>query len=100
MKIGSDTRDGFENLLMREEGVRHPMTSVRRRLPPTICSYVCLINQAKNVGLLLSTNVPTLSSIHQLVMYAFDVVGFIILCSSFEYLVSFRVLGEAMAGYT
>ena len=84
---------------MRGEGVRHLTTSVRRRLPPSMCSCVCLIKQI-NVGLLLGTNVPTLSSVHQLVMHAFDVVGFVILCSPFEYLVSFRVLGEVMAGCT
>ena len=83
---------------MRGEGVRHPTTSVRRQLPPSMCSCVCLIKQ--NVGLFLGTNVPTLSGVHQLVMHAFDVVDFVILCSPFEYLVSFKVLGEVMAGYT
>ena len=83
---------------MRGEGVRHPTTSVRRQLPPSMCSCVCLIKQ--NVGLFLGTNVPTLSSVHQLVMQSFDAVSFVILYSLFEYLVSFRILGEAMAGYT
>jgi hypothetical protein len=83
---------------MYGEGVRHPTTFVRRRLPPSMCSYVCLTKQ--NVGLFLGTNVPTLSGVHQLVMHAFDVVDFVILCSPFEYLVSFKVLGEVMAGYT
>jgi hypothetical protein len=41
-----------------------------------------------------------LSGVHQLVMHAFDAVGFVILCSPFEYLVSFRVLGEAITRYT
>jgi hypothetical protein len=54
---------------MRGEGVRHPMTSFRRWLPPSMCSHVCLIKQ--NVGLLLNTNVPTLLGVHQLVTYAF-----------------------------
>jgi hypothetical protein len=30
----SRTRDGFRGLLMRGEGVRHPTTSVKKRLPP------------------------------------------------------------------
>ena len=47
IKTGSGTRDGFGDLVMRGEGVRHPTTSVRRRLPPSMCSCVCLINQAK-----------------------------------------------------
>jgi hypothetical protein len=98
IKTGFGTRDGFGNLVMRGEGVRHPTTSVRRRLAPSMCSCVCLIKQ--NVGLLLGTNVPTLSGVHQLVMHAFDAVGFVILCSPFEYLVSFWVLGETMAGCT
>jgi hypothetical protein len=84
---------------MRGEGVRHPTTSVRRRLPPSMCSCVCLVKQM-NVGLLLGTNVPTLSSVHQLVMHAFDAVDFVMLCSPSEYLISFRVLGEIMARYT
>ena len=63
MKTGSGTRDGFGDLVMRGEGVRHPTTSVHRRLSPSMCSCVCLIKQV-NVGLLLSTNVPTLSGIH------------------------------------
>jgi hypothetical protein len=75
-----------------------PTTFVRRQLPPSMCSCVCLIKQ--NVGLFLGTNVPTLSGVHQLVMQSFDAVSFVILCSPFEYLVSFRILGEAMAGYT
>ena len=81
------------------EGVKYPTTSIRRRLPSSMCSCVCLINQAK-IGLLLSTNVPTLLGIYQLVIHAFDTIGFVILCSLFEYLVPFRVFGEAMAGYT
>ena len=67
-KTGSRTRDGFGDFIMRGEGVRHPMTSFRRWLPPSMCSHVCLIKQ--NVGLLLNTNVPTLLGVHQLVMYA------------------------------
>ena len=47
IKTGSGTRDGFGDLIMRGEGVRHPTTSVLRRLPPSMCSCVCLINQAK-----------------------------------------------------
>ena len=47
IKIGSGTRDGFMDLVMHGEGVRHLTTSVRRRLPPSMCSCVCLINQAK-----------------------------------------------------
>jgi hypothetical protein len=62
---------------------------------------LCVFDQSsKNVGLLLSTNIPTLSGVHQLVMHAFNVVVFVILCSAFEYLVSFRVLGETIARYT
>ena len=83
---------------MHREGVKHPTTTVHRQLPPSMCSFVCLIKQ--NVGLLLGINVPMLSSVHQLVMHAFDAIGFVILCSPFEYLVYFRVLGEAMVGYT
>ena len=98
-KTRSSTRDGFGDLVIREEGVRHPTTSVRKRLPPSMFSCVCLIKQI-NFGLLLSTNVPTLSGVHQLVMHAFDIVDFVILCSPFEYLVYFRVIGEAMVGYT
>ena len=45
MKTGSWTRDGFENLVMRGEGVRHPTTSVCRWLPPSMCSCECLIKQ-------------------------------------------------------
>jgi hypothetical protein len=52
MKTESWTRDGFGDLVMRGEGVRHPTTSVRRRLTPSICSCVCLINQAKKFGLI------------------------------------------------
>ena len=66
-------------------------------LHPCVHVWVWL---SKNVVLLLGTNVPTLSGVHQLVMHAFDVVGFVILYSPFEYLNVFRVLGEAMAGYT
>ena len=29
------------------EGVKHPTIFVRRRLPPSMCYCVCLINQAK-----------------------------------------------------
>jgi hypothetical protein len=47
IKTGSGTGDGFGDLVMRGEGVRHPTTSARRWLPPSMCSYVCLINQAK-----------------------------------------------------
>ena len=90
IKIGSWTRDGFWDLIMRGEGVRHPTTSVLRRFPPSMCSCVCLIKQ--NVGLLLGTNVLTLSGVHQLVMHTFDVVSFFILCSLFEYLVSLGFL--------
>ena len=82
IKAGPRTRDGFGDLIMRGEGVTHPTTSVRRQLPPSMCSCVCFIKQM-NVGLLLGTNVPTLSGVHQLVMHAFDAVGFVILCSPF-----------------
>ncbi len=75
------------------------MTSVRRRLPPSMCSYVCLINQVK-VGLFLGTNVPMLSGVHQLVMHAFNTVDFVIFCSPIEYLYIFKVLGKTMTGYT
>ena len=98
IKTGFGTRDGFGDLVMHRERVRYPTTSVRRQLPPSMCSCVCLIKQ--NVGLLLGTNVPTLSGVHQLVMHVFNAVGFVILCSPFEYLVSFWVLGETMTGYT
>ncbi len=47
MKIGSGTRNGFGDLVIRGKGVRHPTKSVRRWLPPSMCSCVCLINQAK-----------------------------------------------------
>ena len=47
MKIGSWTKNGYRDLVMREEGVRHFTTSVRRQLPPSMCSGVCLINQVK-----------------------------------------------------
>ena len=79
IKTGSWTRDGFGDLIMHGEGVRHPTTTVNRQLPPSMCSFVCLIKQ--NVGLLLGTNVPMLSSVHQLVMHVFDAIGFVILCS-------------------
>ena len=86
IKTGSGTRDGFGDLVMRGKGVRHPTTFVRRRLPPSMC--LCVFDQSsKNVGLLLDTNVLTLSGVHQLVMHAFNTVGFVIFCSSFEYLV-------------
>ena len=98
IKTRSWTRDGFGDLIMHGEGVRHPTTSARRRLPSSMCSYVCLTKQ--NVGLFLDTNVSTLSGVHQLAMHTFDAVGFVILCSPFEYLVAFRVLGEAMARCT
>ncbi len=98
IKTRSWTGDGFGDLVMYEEGVRHPTTSARKRLPPSMCSCVCLTKQ--NVGLFLGTNVSTLSGVHQLVMHTFDAVGFVILCSPFEYLVTFRVFGEAMAKYT
>jgi hypothetical protein len=69
IKTGSGTRDGFGDLVMRGKGVRHPTTFVRRRLPPSMC--LCVFDQSsKNVGLLLSINISTLSGIHQLVMYA------------------------------
>jgi hypothetical protein len=84
---------------MREEGVRHPTTSVRRRLPPSMC--FCVFDQSsKNVGLIIKYKYPDIVGLHQLVMHAFDAVGFVIICSPFEYLVSFRVLGEAMVGCT
>jgi phosphate starvation-inducible membrane PsiE len=73
---------------MRGEGVKHPMTSIHRQLPPSMCSCVCLIKQI-NVGLLLGTNVTTLSGVHQLVMHIFDVVGFVILCFPDFYLFLF-----------
>ena len=47
IKTRSGTRDGFGDLVMCGEGVRHPTTSVHRWLPPSMCSCVCLINQAK-----------------------------------------------------
>ena len=47
LKTGPSTRDGFGDLVMQEEGVRHSTTSIRKRLPPSIGSCVCLINQAK-----------------------------------------------------
>ena len=47
IKTRFGTRDGFGNLVMRGEGVRHPTTSVHKRLPPSMCSCVCLINQAE-----------------------------------------------------
>ena len=47
IKTRSGTRDRFKDLVMCGEGVRHPTTSVRKWLPPSMCSCVCLINQAK-----------------------------------------------------
>ena len=91
IKTGSGTSDGFGDLVMRGEGVKHPMTSIRKQLPPFMCSCVCLIKQI-NVGLLLGTNVTTLSGVHQLVMQAFDVVGFVILCFT-DFLFFFLSLG-------
>ena len=44
IKTGSGIGDGFRDLVMRGEGVRHPTTSACRQLPPSMCSYVCLIN--------------------------------------------------------
>ena len=38
LKTESSTRDGFEYLILCGEGVRHPMTFVRRRLPRSMCS--------------------------------------------------------------
>jgi hypothetical protein len=75
---------------MRREGVRHPMTSFRRWLPPSMCSHVCLFKQ--NVGLLLNTNVPTLLGVHQLVMYAFCRDRFCYLLFPFDYLYLLRFL--------
>ena len=50
---------------------------------------LCVFDQSsKDVGLLLGTNVPILPGVHQLAMHAFDVVGLVILCSPFEYVVS------------
>ena len=43
IQTGYRTRDGFGDLIMRGEGVRHPTTSVLRRLPPSMRSCVCLI---------------------------------------------------------
>jgi hypothetical protein len=51
-----------------------------------------------NVGLFLGTNVSMLSSIHQLVMYAFDAVGFVIICSPFEHIVSLGFLVKQWQG--
>ena len=73
---------------MCREGIRYSTTSVRRRLPPSMCFCVCLINQVK-VGLFLGTNVPMLSGVHQLVMHAFNAVDFVIFCSPIEYLYIF-----------
>ena len=47
IKTGSGTRDEFEDLVIRGEGVRYPTTSVRRWLPPSMCSCVCMINHAE-----------------------------------------------------
>jgi hypothetical protein len=69
LKTGSWIIDGFKDLIISGEGVRYRTTSVRRQLPPSMCSCVCLIKQ--NVGLLLGTNVLKLSSVHQLVMHTF-----------------------------
>ncbi len=43
IKTGSRTIDGFGDLIMRGEGVRHPTTSILRQLPPSMHSCVCLI---------------------------------------------------------
>ncbi len=73
---------------------------------PSVDSYsrhvlLCVFDQSsKNVGLLLNTNIPTLLGVHQLVIHAFDAVGFVVFSSPFKYLVSFRVLGEAIVGFT
>ena len=70
------TRDGFGDLIMCGEGVRHPMTSVRRRLPPSIC--FCVFDQSsKNVGLIIKYKYLDVVGLHQLVMHAFDAVGFV-----------------------
>ena len=99
IKTRSGTKDGFKDLVMRGKGVRYSMISVGRRLPLHV--LLCVFDQSsKYVGLLLSTNILTLSGAHQLVMHAFDIVSFVILCSPFEYLVSFRVLSETMVRYT
>ena len=47
MKTGSGTKDGFRDLVMHGEGVRHSTIFVCRRLPASTCSCLCLINQAK-----------------------------------------------------
>ena len=47
IKTRSCTIDGFGDLIMRGEGVRHPTISVHKWLPPSMCSCMCLINQAK-----------------------------------------------------
>ena len=58
--------------------------------------FLCVFDQSSNEGI----NFPTLLGVHQLVMHVFDAIGFVILCSPFEYLVSFRVFGETVAGNT
>ena len=63
----------------------------------TPCVYVF---DQSSVGLLLDTNVSTFSGVYQLVMHAFLRDRFCYLLFPFNYLVSFRISGETMAGYT
>jgi hypothetical protein len=63
IKTGSGTRDGFGDLVMCGEGVRHPTASVRRRLPPSMCTCVCLINQAKKSWIIIKAYMASCLSI-------------------------------------
>ena len=78
---------------MRGECVRHPMTSVRRQLPPSMCSWRLI----KHMLDLLATNVPTLSSVHQLMTHTFQRGRF---CYPLIIFISFWVSSETMARCT
>ena len=78
---------------MHGEGVRHPTTSVQRRLPLSKCSWFvwpCKI--------LVLVRYKCLEVVR--LMHAFRCDRFCYHSFPFDYLVSFRVLSETMAGCT
>ena len=98
IKIESWTRDEFGDLVMHGEGVRHPTTSARRRLPSSMCSCMCLIKQKcwiiirhKCPDVVGCTSIGDARIRHSWICYPL-----------FPCWISciFRVLGEAITGYT
>jgi hypothetical protein len=72
---------------MHGEGVRHPTTSIRKRLPPFMYSW-CLIKQMLD---LLGTNVLALLGVHQLVKHVFRCDRFCYHLFPFDYLLGFSM---------